>query len=612
MWQDPSEHILSGNGSSLQHARSSYASGAVEVVPGLFLGDEFNARDEAWLTAHHITTILNVAKETTLHYQEDKRAQDISLHRTAETILSCDFAHSLHLHEHSSTPTVRGLDHTSGSPPNTAATEVFYTPMSTTQPVTASPPSVSRPPSMYLRNSSSTPNLLASPQDELFVDLLGEGEGKGDIPDARPSFSPASPHRSTSSTAELFYDKSQSQSKLSPPCQPMVVTPSSSSYSKRSPSTTVTSTPSSLGSTCSIELPNDAIALQVPPNSSTQRSWPMRYFKLPWTHDGMDLASVTSVGGFATACAIIAEAIGIDPKDSQRTVPAHADNGAQRRSGNILVHCQCGVSRSATLVIAFVMQAAALRYKFSQTRHLTGMHDCYEMVKNLSSSISPNISLIYQLVEWERYLSAQVNMQLRRDGDTVRDKDVSADSVNGKETSVHGKQHDNPQRRWGNEVMDEETWLRMRAEEERKEEEEARWRTQSNAADSKASLDVPMASLQGASGVGGRRKKGSPTLNLTNSATVNADRALRDAHTSPTHPPCSSPSKESPRHNASTPSHMPRSSSASTNVFGTLRHSAAERRMKHKRTFSTEVPDWPPGRRGLSACANKSTDTELS
>lgn len=55
----------------------------------------------------------------------------------------------------------------------------------------------------------------------------------------------------------------------------------------------------------------------------------------------------------------------------------------------ILIHCQCGVSRSASLIIAYVIA----------TQNTT-VDQAYNMVKDKSPWIGPNMSLIYQLAEW--------------------------------------------------------------------------------------------------------------------------------------------------------------------------------------------------------------------
>ncbi|KAF8466975.1 dual specificity phosphatase [Kalaharituber pfeilii] len=63
----------------------------------------------------------------------------------------------------------------------------------------------------------------------------------------------------------------------------------------------------------------------------------------------------------------------------------------------VLVHCQCGVSRSASLLIAY-----ALFMKPEQT-----VQEAYDTVKNRSKWIGPNMSLIFQLLEWKKRLGKE-------------------------------------------------------------------------------------------------------------------------------------------------------------------------------------------------------------
>ncbi|KAI8926083.1 dual specificity phosphatase, partial [Entophlyctis helioformis] len=63
---------------------------------------------------------------------------------------------------------------------------------------------------------------------------------------------------------------------------------------------------------------------------------------------------------------------------------------ARGRGLKVLVHCQQGVSRSAALIIAYVMKSQRM-----------GFQDAYAYVKEQSPHISPNVQLISQLVAFE-------------------------------------------------------------------------------------------------------------------------------------------------------------------------------------------------------------------
>ncbi|GBC10206.1 hypothetical protein RclHR1_09440001 [Rhizophagus clarus] len=107
------------------------------------------------------------------------------------------------------------------------------------------------------------------------------------------------------------------------------------------------------------------IPLVVPATSSFN---PLKYKKYYWTHNQENL-----IADFIPAFAFIDEA---------------------RSAGrNILVHCQCGVSRSASLIISYVMKVNRMT-----------LNQAYEFVKDKSPYISPNMSLVYQLVEFEKTL----------------------------------------------------------------------------------------------------------------------------------------------------------------------------------------------------------------
>ncbi|KAF2149982.1 DSPc-domain-containing protein, partial [Myriangium duriaei CBS 260.36] len=65
-----------------------------------------------------------------------------------------------------------------------------------------------------------------------------------------------------------------------------------------------------------------------------------------------------------------------------------------RLGKRILIHCQCGVSRSATLVVAYCMY---IHPEFS-------VQQAYDTVKKRSKWIGPNMNLIMQLQEFSSLL----------------------------------------------------------------------------------------------------------------------------------------------------------------------------------------------------------------
>ncbi|KIM21539.1 hypothetical protein M408DRAFT_33794, partial [Serendipita vermifera MAFF 305830] len=152
-----------------------------------------------------------------------------------------------------------------------------------------------------------------------------------------------------------------------------------------SPATAVRASGVRSGSTPNLNtsnLPRYAATLQPAHLPSGRPS--MHYLKLAWSHGQADLVK----GGFAEAMSFVDEAL-------------------DRHQG-VLIHCQCGVSRSATMVIALVMRAAAMGGSNVQPDVLAlrgkGMQGAYDYVQKKSKSIGPNMSLIYQLLDYERAL----------------------------------------------------------------------------------------------------------------------------------------------------------------------------------------------------------------
>ncbi|GCB84806.1 hypothetical protein scyTo_0025477, partial [Scyliorhinus torazame] len=67
---------------------------------------------------------------------------------------------------------------------------------------------------------------------------------------------------------------------------------------------------------------------------------------------------------------------------------------AHQLGEGVLIHCQAGVSRSATLVIAYLMKHT-----------LMTMSDAYKYVKGKRPVISPNLNFMGQLLEFEMDLN---------------------------------------------------------------------------------------------------------------------------------------------------------------------------------------------------------------
>ncbi|CAE6429412.1 unnamed protein product [Rhizoctonia solani] len=109
------------------------------------------------------------------------------------------------------------------------------------------------------------------------------------------------------------------------------------------------------------------------------------YIHLPWSHGQSDLVK----SGFPSAMSFV--------------------DHARRKGHGVLIHCQCGVSRSATLMIALVMRASMPSDGVEVPEDLKsvqgGMHNAYAYVKEKSKWVGPNMSLIYQLMEYERALT---------------------------------------------------------------------------------------------------------------------------------------------------------------------------------------------------------------
>ncbi|KAK9764083.1 tyrosine/serine/threonine protein phosphatase [Basidiobolus ranarum] len=122
--------------------------------------------------------------------------------------------------------------------------------------------------------------------------------------------------------------------------------------------------------------------LQLKPDYTTESTRTLRYKSLAWGHNEENILKSLQ-GAFR-----------------------FIDEARSKKLG-ILVHCQLGISRSASLIIAYVMRTLRLN-----------VNDAYDFVKSRSTSISPNMSLICQLVELEKSLDlAPSNLELSKKHD---------------------------------------------------------------------------------------------------------------------------------------------------------------------------------------------------
>lgn len=75
--------------------------------------------------------------------------------------------------------------------------------------------------------------------------------------------------------------------------------------------------------------------------------------------------------------------------------PPLSSDSVRDASGRVLVHCQAGISRSATICLAYLMKRKRVR-----------LDEAFEFVRRRRSIISPNFSFMGQLLQFESQLLA--------------------------------------------------------------------------------------------------------------------------------------------------------------------------------------------------------------
>lgn len=316
-----------------------YALGPREILPGIFLGSEQNAKDANVLREWRIRFVLNVAKEVDCPWTDEADALladgafDDSDVRSASTPASSTSAPSME-------PKVR-------------------TPSTGARPV---------PPAGPRRAQSHAPEstTILSTSPERVLSPSGNALTASPIP-VRPSFI-----RPTASTPNLHASFDPLASPPPPPLPPLpdlrdlsAVYPSlaESAQKPESPLPTPSTARHSFGASRRATHPTMSTcrspdAMRIPPNPTSGRP-ELEYLWLKWGHDESDLVEAQK---FQAAFDFLDE--------------------ARERNERVLVHCQCGVSRSATVVIAYCMREAAKALEegreATDLAGCTGMHDTCE------------------------------------------------------------------------------------------------------------------------------------------------------------------------------------------------------------------------------------------
>ncbi|GAA5896919.1 uncharacterized protein JCM6883_007055 [Sporobolomyces salmoneus] len=330
-----------------------YALGPREILPGIWLGSEQNAKDPRVLKDWEFGFVLNVAKEVDCPWVDEEVEPELG-EEEKETEKGKETVSPPRKHKHRRTKTQAAIDVRNDKSSN----------LTESRPV--------RPP--FIRPTASTPNLQS-------VFKSSSNSTAPPVPPVPKVPLPSSSDASEEMLRSLSSSPPNSVPRRSPPRVRL------HPHSNKVPPTPASSSqpPSSLPpSTC-----RSKGVVRFPTNRQTGRP-SIEYLWLKWGHDEADLVEAQK---FQSAFDFLDE--------------------ARDRGEKVLVHCQCGVSRSATVVIAYCMREAAKALEegrdAKELSGCTGMHDTYSFVKEKSEWVGPNLGLVFQLVAYERTLRGDSN-----------------------------------------------------------------------------------------------------------------------------------------------------------------------------------------------------------
>lgn len=319
-----------------------YQNGPKEILPGLFLGSEQNAKDPTCLRALGISTVLCVAKEVACPWlTEDVTPEDTDEKdaRSEEDESASSTSASTFSSTSDSKQEIERLCSGSGEGAwqNRIAAPSSCDARRDSAASRHGPMPPARP--LLVRPTASTPNL-------------------------QQRFREVSPETVVGSAARLSAKKTTSPSLLHPGSGPDLA----SSIGVATPLPPV----QPLSTRRAAPAHTGYLFRQFPSNRSSGRP-ALEYTKLPWGHDEDDIAT-----HFETYS--ICETV----------------DRARQNGGRCLVHCQLGVSRSATLMIGYCLRQA-LKGNEDVLADVRTMHDSYTYVRSKSRWVAPNIGLLVSL-----------------------------------------------------------------------------------------------------------------------------------------------------------------------------------------------------------------------